>query len=119
MERAVKLSGPHKRYAFRCPECGERSPWRDTERSALEKARTWTQNPGTPRVPVVCPYWERTEKGGLTLVCEAPVGAKESSTTFWTEGALRQHMSRLCRSWDYMQCPIARVIAEKYNEPRE
>ena len=63
---------------------------------------------------IVCPYFKRFTEERRVIICEGCVKGTESAMVFRTKRDMENYSARMCETYRYGHCPIARVVAEKY-----
>ena len=64
---------------------------------------------------VICPFYKACEKGcGQVIRCEGIVDGCTTVLSFRSRKTYDLHVSRYCRSMEYVSCPVAVEIGKKY-----
>ena len=58
----------------------------------------------------ICCYY--VGEGSHKLVCEGFYDKSNMHMTFPSNGAKREHMEKFCYSYDYENCPVARMLEQ-------
>jgi hypothetical protein len=63
---------------------------------------------------VICPFFHRFVRSGREIICDGPAEEVEAGTLFPSHAALEVWTGKLCNTFQYGNCPVARA-AEKLN----
>lgn len=74
-------------------------------------------NEGRWQSNIVCPFFKSESAGKLRIVCEGCAPHTTITINFYGgEAARTEWLIRYCTSWDYRDCSVAAIAAEKYEE---
>lgn len=65
---------------------------------------------------MICPYFLRLTKERRAIVCEGAVRGSVIAMTFRTRMDMERYSEKVCETYRYNHCPIARMLGEKYAE---